>query len=165
MPESGLDLRCCPMGKNYGSHQFLNWWQRHPTGVSHWECSNPFFTYQQRRRGHSLSFFIGAGNRTRTCTVTHWNLNPTCLPIPPCPHMLLYLCFLHGEGSEVGHFAWSTIYKNRRNLSLAIFLWLKSNTSKKGQTNLQQEHIPKFSFSCYLPLDPHTEKRQKSRRR
>ena len=36
-------------------------------------------------------FVPGAGNRTWTCTVAHWNLNPACLPIPPYPHMrLLY---------------------------------------------------------------------------
>ena len=28
----------------------------------------------------------GAGNRTRTCTLAQWNLNPPSLPIPPCPH-------------------------------------------------------------------------------
>ena len=33
--------------------------------------------------------FIGAGNRTRTCTLTQWNLNPPSLPIPPCPHIQL----------------------------------------------------------------------------
>ena len=32
---------------------------------------------------------FGTGNKTRTCTVAHWNLNPTCLPIPPYPHILL----------------------------------------------------------------------------
>ena len=31
----------------------------------------------------------GAGNRTRTCMVSHWNLNPACLPIPPCPRIKL----------------------------------------------------------------------------
>ena len=28
---------------------------------------------------------FGAGNRTRTCTLAQWNLNPPSLPIPPCP--------------------------------------------------------------------------------
>ena len=30
---------------------------------------------------------FGAGNRTRTCTLSQWNLNPPSLPIPPCPHV------------------------------------------------------------------------------
>ena len=25
-------------------------------------------------------FFVGAGDRTRTCTVAHWFLRPACLP-------------------------------------------------------------------------------------
>jgi len=31
-------------------------------------------SYQIKRRGKSLSFLFGAGNRTRTCTLTQWNL-------------------------------------------------------------------------------------------
>ena len=33
-------------------------------------------------------YWSGAGNRTRTCTLTQWNLNPPSLPIPPCPLMI-----------------------------------------------------------------------------
>ena len=29
----------------------------------------------------------GADNRTRTCMLSQWNLNPSCLPIPPYPHL------------------------------------------------------------------------------
>ena len=29
--------------------------------------------------------YYGTGDRTWTCTEIHWNLNPTCLPIPPRP--------------------------------------------------------------------------------
>ena len=32
-------------------------------------------------------FFIGADDRTRTCTLARWNLNPMSLPIPPHPHI------------------------------------------------------------------------------
>ena len=51
--------------------------------------------------------FFGTGDRTWTCTVTHWNLNPTCLPIPPRPHIQFAcrhrsrphaLLFYHGSG-------------------------------------------------------------------
>ena len=35
-------------------------------------------------------FIYGADNRTRTCTVSHRNLNPACLPIPPYPHNKRY---------------------------------------------------------------------------
>ena len=30
--------------------------------------------------------YFAADNRTRTCTVARWNLNPVRLPIPPYPH-------------------------------------------------------------------------------
>ena len=48
---------------------------------------------------------VGAGNRTRTCMVSHWNLNPACLPIPPCPQIKLHskreriLRFAQNDGS------------------------------------------------------------------
>ena len=37
------------------------------------------------------SGFLGADDRTRTCTLTRWNLNPMSLPIPPHPRILLCL--------------------------------------------------------------------------
>ena len=37
---------------------------------------------------------FGAGNRGRTCTVAHRNLNPACLPIPPYPHNGSYFSIL-----------------------------------------------------------------------
>ena len=33
--DEGLDLHFCPQGKNKCSHQFLNWWQQHATGMLH----------------------------------------------------------------------------------------------------------------------------------
>ena len=29
------------MGENYGSHQFLNWWQQYATGILRFDSSNP----------------------------------------------------------------------------------------------------------------------------
>ena len=40
--------------------------------------------------------FDGAGDRTRTCTLSQRNLNPPSLPIPPRPHDAL---FYHGDGA------------------------------------------------------------------
>ena len=34
--------------------------------------------------------FSGADDRTRTCTLARWNLNPMSLPIPPHPHIFSY---------------------------------------------------------------------------
>ena len=31
--------------------------------------------------------YYGADDRTRTCTLARWNLNPMSLPIPPRPHI------------------------------------------------------------------------------
>ena len=39
------------------------------------------------------SSFYGAGNRTRTCTLSQWNLNPPSLPIPPCPRIIKLYVF------------------------------------------------------------------------
>ena len=36
--------------------------------------------------GFGLCAF-SAANRTRTCTVSQWDLNPSCLPIPPQPQI------------------------------------------------------------------------------
>ena len=33
------------------------------------------------------SFLFGADDRTRTCTLARWNLNPMSLPIPPHPQV------------------------------------------------------------------------------
>ena len=35
------------------------------------------------------SMAYSAGNRGRTCTVSHWILNPARLPIPPYPHGII----------------------------------------------------------------------------
>ena len=55
----------------------------------------------KRGRPYGRPLF-GADDRTRTCTLARWNLNPMSLPIPPHPRIPL---FLHGEVPEVGHFA------------------------------------------------------------
>ena len=39
-----------------------------------------------------VSLFLYADNRTRTCTVARWNLNPVRLPIPPYP-LNIYLFY------------------------------------------------------------------------
>ena len=37
------------------------------------------------------AFFVGADDRTRTCTLARWNLNPMSLPIPPHPRIPLQI--------------------------------------------------------------------------
>ena len=58
-----------------------------------WVRVQPFTN--KKERSFDLSFLFGAGNRTRTCTLSQWNLNPPSLPIPPCPHIL------HREGAHL----------------------------------------------------------------
>ena len=41
----------------------------------------------QRKGTRKGCLSFGAGDRTRTCTLTRWNLNPMSLPIPPRPHI------------------------------------------------------------------------------
>ena len=42
------------------------------------------------------ALFIGADDRTRTCTLARWNLNPMSLPIPPHPQILYHNTILTG---------------------------------------------------------------------
>ena len=63
-----------------------------PTGHLHlygFESHRPLPNKKERPK--PLLFLFGAGNRTRTCTLTQWNLNPPSLPIPPCPHIKFLL--------------------------------------------------------------------------
>ena len=56
----------------------------------------------------------GADDRTRTCTLARWNLNPMSLPIPPHPHACL---FYHGQrplsircnGGYLSQTLWQTV--------------------------------------------------------
>ena len=59
------------------------------------------------------TLLCGAGNRTRTCTLSQWNLNPPSLPIPPCPHIHLCLFFTRG-GTRGGPLRWVHRYQNRQ---------------------------------------------------
>ena len=40
---------------------------------------------------HHQDSLYYADNRNRTCTVSHWNLNPARLPVPPYPHTVFKL--------------------------------------------------------------------------
>ena len=71
----------------------------HRTVPSNGFESDTFINKTGHPRG--VPCLVGAGNRTRTCTLTQWNLNPPSLPIPPCPHILLYLYFYTGRLPEV----------------------------------------------------------------
>ena len=82
-----------------------------------WQCRFDFFSafvrgFFQKNWTRALIRFVskqvsgcGAGNRTRTCTLSQWNLNPPSLPIPPCPHIFLCLYFYTGRLPEVEHLA------------------------------------------------------------
>ena len=62
------------------------------TGLLHLIRSSPVLSYRNNKREAAPPFYyFGADDRTRTCTLARWNLNPMSLPIPPHPHILLYL--------------------------------------------------------------------------
>ena len=55
---------------------------------------------KNKKRARSAKWLqapLGADNRSRTCTLAHWNLNPACLPIPPYPHVSETLYYKHPE--------------------------------------------------------------------
>ena len=45
------------------------------------------YPHKQKRNRRCDFFFVGAGNRGRTCTNEHKILNLARLPIPPYPHI------------------------------------------------------------------------------
>ncbi len=51
----------------------------------------PFYDRNITGEAAASPVIFGAGNRTRTCTLSQWNLNPPSLPIPPCPHIQLFI--------------------------------------------------------------------------
>ena len=66
-----------------------------------WRCRPLRVLLPAPRKGRPSGLpFLGAGNRTRTCTLSQWNLNPPSLPIPPCPHILFASFLLHGEADR-----------------------------------------------------------------
>ena len=53
-----------------------------------------------KKKRHPLgTSSFGADDRTRTCTLARWNLNPMSLPIPPHPH-IHFLQFREWESNE-----------------------------------------------------------------
>ena len=66
---------------------------RKPATVHRTVAFNGFSSCQhlpKRKTGHRPVFLFGADDRTRTCTLARWNLNPMSLPIPPHPQILYY---------------------------------------------------------------------------
>ena len=55
-------------GKNYSSHQFLNWWQRYATGISHLDRFDSAI-YIQKADTPTGYLLFGAANRNRTGTL------------------------------------------------------------------------------------------------
>ena len=50
-------------GKNYGSHQFLNWWQQHATGMLHLDGFESHHPYQTKKpRPYGLGFGLAVLN-------------------------------------------------------------------------------------------------------
>ena len=52
--------------------------------------SSPSVIHTKIKSTPKGAFYFGADDRTRTCTLARWNLNPMSLPIPPHPHILFY---------------------------------------------------------------------------
>ena len=106
----------------------------------------------------------GADDRTRTCTLARWNLNPMSLPSPPHPRMQLRITnykfiipsiFTRG-GTRGGAFRLIHIYKNRWYLLLFIRN-KRHNLVNSGKRCIRQGHT--IFFVCPGNL------RNRSRRR
>ena len=57
--------------------------------ASAFKLARVLFLLRPKKRVALLPSFFGAGDRTRTCTLARWNLNPMSLPIPPHPHIYI----------------------------------------------------------------------------
>ena len=71
---------------------------------------NGFESLPHQKREAFGPLFFGAGDRTRTCTLTQRNLNPPSLPIPPRPHSLFILSRPH----SIVNPAFSTLSRRAR---------------------------------------------------
>ena len=49
--------------KHHFSHQFLNWWPQHPTGVLHFCSSSPFF-HRKTAIANAIAVFLVRENIT-----------------------------------------------------------------------------------------------------
>ncbi len=58
-------------------------------------------TIPRKKPPEWVVFFVVRMTGLEPARLSQRNLNPPSLPIPPHPHILLYLCFLHGEVPEV----------------------------------------------------------------
>ena len=63
------------VGENYCSHQFLNWWQPHATGMWRLDHSSPIITLKKKERTSKRMsvLFSGVGNGTRTHNARNHN--------------------------------------------------------------------------------------------
>ena len=59
--DGGFDLHFCPKGKNYCSHQFLNWWQQHAAGMLHLRWVRIHIQAEKRHTKRCVSFLVGDG--------------------------------------------------------------------------------------------------------
>ena len=67
VPVTGLDYHFC-FAKMYGSHHFLNWWPQRATGMLHLDGFESGTITNKKEEALASSFFVGAGDRTRTGT-------------------------------------------------------------------------------------------------
>ena len=65
--EQRVDLHFCPgMGKNEGSHQFLNWWLQQSAGLLHLEWFDSLPLQKNNSTPVGVLFLLGAGYGSRT---------------------------------------------------------------------------------------------------
>ena len=97
----------------------------------------------------------GTGNKTRTCTVAHWNLNPTCLPIPPYPHLFINLpyCLLRCPTSSsafksLPHLSTAATRSGRLTPPPAALPSLPNSTTSAYMKFLQRHYFITGKFPC-----------------
>ena len=80
-------------------------------------------------------FFVGTGDRNWTCTVSHWNLNPARLPVPPRLHIYNAKCQMHNAKSLLTFIIILQIFKKSS-------LFMKISIIFNGLQTAKQYHSP-----------------------
>ena len=81
--------------------------------------------------------FVNAADRARTCTVSHWDLNPARLPIPPQPQNESLINLLY--------FMWHRQFCQRRQRSQE----LNSGAQQMGPEMHRQRRVQAAPGSVY----------------
>ena len=130
-----------PHNATYLNHQWCSSAKPSPAALirAPWNLFESCISCQNKKEAVGLPFIIGADDRTRTCTLARWNLNPMSLPIPPHPRIQLQIMnykFTMASDFYTGRYpGWGIVpdphIKNRR----TCFFSVNQSSERNATTN------------------------------